>query len=94
MNRLQQCIDALEAFGSMISTRQAITLVTRILSAEPTPEEIERAAQAIFESDMQCISKNNPRFKYERRSRMTLGEMASVSGRAALLTAFPQQEKL
>lgn len=94
MNRLQQCIDALHAalikdadfqdifFNSGI--REAIAIISRILSAEPTSEEIKEIADVIDKIVMTTVNKFGD---------VSLND-CKIFAKAALLTAFPQQDKL
>lgn len=86
MTRLEACIDALKSPhpSGFIDAEDAIAIITRILSAEPTSKEIEDVA-----AGMAVISAMNWGGDISQYKKGLLPE-----AKAALLTAFPKQEKL
>lgn len=93
MTRLQACIDALKSPhpSGLIDAEEAIAIITRILSAEPTPEEIERCAEAIFKEYYPTGYGKIANYNAAEESHKN---NLRRNARTLLLTAFPQQEKL
>lgn len=100
MSRLQQCIDALEAkkrdylmMASKSAMDDAIDAITRILSAEPTSEECVRKEFEVWakKHGLSIIYYPISTFKEYNDQRT---RAAWNAWQAALLTAFPQQDKI